>query len=224
MKRILVLAPHADDAEFGLGGYMARLFREATAEVDLTIFAHGDYLRADGEWVTFACRRQEASAAADLLGVRNLRWVPGFFENQGDTAGIGPLAHLVEVEVGRAAYDTVFAPLPSYNQDHRALFSAVCVAFRPNRFDRVRELWAYEYPGNAWVPKEPVWGRRYVRLSTEELVLKLQALAEHKSQFAKLAFNTGHCAPAGATHLARWRGSECGAEQAELFYLLRAIE
>ena len=141
MDKVLVLAPHADDAEFGMGGYLCRMAREEKSKAQVVIFAYGDYVRADGPRVTF---------------------------------------------------------------------------------DHIKRIWMYEYPGNSWGPEPPRGGRCYVRMDRHDLTMKLAALAAHKSQ----GFGTDHIqhvGMSGSQALSALRGSECSAEHAELFYLLREI-
>jgi LmbE family N-acetylglucosaminyl deacetylase len=220
MDRILVLAPHADDAEFGMGGYLCRMAREETAKAQVVIFAYGDYVRADGPRVTFEGRKAETAEAMKLLGAEH-RFVEGFHENYGESSRL-KLTAMVETVLEWGQPDELFVCLPSFNQDHQALFDATITALRPGRFDHIKRIWMYEYPGNSWGPEPPRGGRCYVRMGRHDLTTKLAALAAHKSQ----GFGTDHIqhvGMSGSQALSALRGSECSAEHAELFYLLREI-
>ena len=129
---------------------------------------------------------------------------------------------MVETVLEWGQPDELFICLPSFNQDHQALFDATITALRPGRFDHIKRIWMYEYPGNSWGPEPPRGGRCYVRMGRHDLTMKLAALAVHKSQ----GFGTDHLqhvGMSGSQALSALRGSECSAEHAELFYLLREI-
>ena len=220
MEKVLVLAPHADDAEFGVGGYLHRMAREKTAAAQVVIFAYGNYVRANGECVTFEERKAETAASLALLGADH-KFVEGFYENYGDT-GPSKLVGQIEMLIDTVRPDELFVCLPSFNQDHTALYRATITALRPGRADRVKRVWAYEYPGNCWGPEAPLWGHCYVRLSSEDFNAKMSALLEHASQGFGVD-HARHVGMAGMCALAALRGSECGTSWAELFYLLREI-
>jgi LmbE family N-acetylglucosaminyl deacetylase len=221
MSGVLVLAPHADDAEFGLGGYLHRRWRERLGESKVVVFAFGHYWRSDGQVVLDEDRRAEGRRAFAQLHVDSQEFRRVFAENRGDIVGLQPLADHVERAVDAAQPDEVFICLPSFNQDHGAQFDATIVAFRPGRLDGVAKLYAYEYPGNCWGPPAPRYGRCYVRLSDDDFLAKQRALLEHRTQFDD---RHGHVGPEGAEALAALRGSEWGVRYAERFYLLRGIE
>ena len=67
-RNILILAPHCDDAEFGLGASIQR-WREEGASVHVLIASCSDYVRADGKDVCAKGRLVEARAAFEHLGV-----------------------------------------------------------------------------------------------------------------------------------------------------------
>jgi LmbE family N-acetylglucosaminyl deacetylase len=221
MDKVLVIAPHADDAEFGMGGYIRRMIREGTGEPTVGIIAGGDYVDRFGELVTGEARLEETIKAMSILGVRSHCTLAAAPENKFDLVGQAVLITAVDTLLEMDSYNEVFICMPSRNQDHVALHAATLAAFRPGRWDRVSRLWGYEHPGNSAGPVQPLVGRCHVRLPLQDMTTKLRALEAHATQFSGKV--KGHDGPEGATALAVLRGSECGGDFAELFWLLREI-
>jgi N-acetylglucosamine malate deacetylase 1 len=219
-ERALIIAPHADDAEFGLGGLLQTLRRNNWA-VRVVILAAGDYRASAGRYIRSEDRQREAKNALDHLGVDDVAFPRTFAENGALETPYTELVDSVEHHIRQFCPSHLFTCLPSFNQDHRAVFDATITATRPGRTPSLKRIFAYEYPGNCWGPDTPSWGKVYVPLPKALLGRKLNALRKHESQFNGKAGE--HISLGGAEALARLRGSECGADYAELLYLLREV-
>ena len=182
-KNILVIAPHSDDAEIGMGGYLHRCARDYTRVV---VIAGGAYhsTRSDTD-VTLADRRQEGLRAADILGVDDYDYIEAAQDSMFDQTPQATLVQKIESVVYEREWDQMFIPLPSFHDDHRLTYDAAISATRPH-LGRVlpREMLAYEYPGQAWGPAPPDTGRVYCALTLGNMNAKLDAVAHHKSQWA----------------------------------------
>lgn len=136
-KNVLVLAPHADDAEFGVGGTLHRIACKAKApgapQVRVAIFAHGDYVNWRGETVSFAARIAETDYAMSRLGLGAAVFTSTFKENLGDLTPQLQIVCAVEDLLRDYQPEVVYTCLPSFNQDHRALYEATLTALRPGR-------------------------------------------------------------------------------------------
>jgi N-acetylglucosamine malate deacetylase 1 len=216
-RNILILAPHCDDAEFGLGASIQR-WREEGASVHVLIASCSDYARSDGKDVCAKGRLVEARAAFEHLGVNSWKSAGWFKENQALAVDYGRLVGQIEGEIKAINPAEVYVCLPSFNQDHRVLYDATLTAFRPGA--QFASLYAYEYPGNAWGPNLPESGRRYLVAEEEEIVTKVEALTLHKSQFDG---REAVVSPYAAMVLAMQRGAEIGTKYAELVYVLKEI-
>lgn len=216
--RLLILAPHIDDAEFGLGAMSQRRLILEKAAIRVLIVASGSYTRSDGEEVAKHQRHEEMTNALQFLGLNDFSTHDGFPENGGLMWDYGKLVSTIEREVRKFEATEVFTCLPSVNQDHRVLFDATITAFRPGMTQA--SLYSYEYPGNAWGSQLPPFGKKYVVATPNHVHRKIEALRLHKSQFEgrKVAVN-----PEAASILARQRGAEIGVEYAELIYVLKEI-
>lgn len=217
-KHLLVLAPHADDAEFGLGAYLCKCAKQY-AVIAVVIAASGDYTR-DGQVISGAERRNEAVAALRHLGVQKIAFSSFFEENKALSADYVSIVSKIEELIETLKPDEVFVSLPSFNQDHRVLFDATMTALRPGRGNDVK-LYGYEYPGNCWGPPPPTTGKKYLVATPETSVRKIQSLKMHRTQFDNRFVAVG---PEAAVALLVQRGSEIGVPAAELVYLLREIE
>lgn len=181
----------------------------------MVIAAFGGYERGS-VWVDGGIREGEARKALAHLGVTDVRFARWFEENKGLAADYGSLVR--EIEEIIKGYDEVYVCLPSFNQDHRALYDALITATRPGVTKA--NLYAYEYPGNCWGPPPPTTGKKYLVCGRALARRKIEALEMHKTQFEGRFVNVG---PEAAMALMEMRGLECGPEEAELVYVLREI-
>ena len=151
IRRVAVVAPHADDEVLGCGGTIARLVAEG-ARVDVITMTRGyppDFTDALAETVA-----GESREAHRLLGVHESHFL-----------GL-PAARLDQVphsEVNAAlsqcldgiSPDTLFVPfVGDIHLDHRIAFTAALVWARPRGLDAPRRIWAYETLSetNWWAP------------------------------------------------------------------------
>lgn len=118
-RRVLVLAPHADDEVFGCGGSLARLATDG-AEIEVIIISQ-DQSGND--------RLGESCAAAAVLGYPPpTQWE---FTDRGLEAAVAELTQEVSETLERSRPDLVFAPSAwEMHPDHRAACSAALKACR----------------------------------------------------------------------------------------------
>lgn len=113
MKAVLIVAPHPDDAELGMGGTIAKMITEGwdVTVVDLT----------DGEPTPFGSKKNramETKAASDILGIKKRicldmpnRNLEVTLENRRKLAGV--------IRLNKP--DILFAPaMPDWHPDHKA--------------------------------------------------------------------------------------------------------
>jgi len=183
IKRILVIAAHPDDVDFGAAGTVAG-WTDAGIEVAYCIVTDGDAGGSDpaiSRPDMAALRRREQTAAADEVGVRDLIFL-GYPDGQ------------VEATLGLRR-DRVVCPSPERDYvrlgishpDHRAVGSAALDAVYPDARNPFAfpELLADEGL-EAWTVRQ-VWitgtdaPTRYVDV-TETFPRKMAALRAHVSQ------------------------------------------
>ncbi|MHB2021017.1 MAG: PIG-L deacetylase family protein [Candidatus Xenobia bacterium] len=227
-RKILCIAPHADDESLGCGGLMVRA-QEEGARVYILVVSVGNLVRvtSNGEMVQGTTRREELAKAAGVLGVED--WELLFDDEEThlrlDAMPRRDLAALLErdarLSIGRLAPDLVLLPALSYNQDHEAVLRAGLVACRPH--DPAAKpvpshVWLYEYPPLSWnLRHENFKPGVYVDIS-KHLDRKLEAYASHASQVRDGVHQNSL---ENVSALARLRGKEVGVEAAEAFEVLR---
>ncbi len=225
-KRVLVVAPHADDETLGVGGTIARHV-DAGDHVSVAIVTgHGD----DGAhplWPrdVWTVVRAEARRAMAVLGAEDLIFeeVPAVLVAE---QPLWKLNRLTLELVERVRPNVLYAPFPyDLHRDHRETFHSLSVAWRTSsEVGRgVEEIYCYE------VQSETHWNIPYVEPGflpncwvdiSPFLAKKLEAAACYKSQIEP--------PPAARSlealeALARWRGSQVGVEAAEALVAVRLL-
>jgi LmbE family N-acetylglucosaminyl deacetylase len=205
-KRLLVLAPHTDDAELGCGGTIARMLEEgievhvaafSTAEASLPTGAAPDTLR------------REFLEAMKVLGVpAKNALVYGYPVRRLSEHRQEVLETLVQLR-GRLAPDAVFLPSGSdLHQDHQVLHAEGLRAFK------AFTCWGYELPWN----HVTFSAQSFVTLQQRHIDVKWRALNAYQTQ---LALGRPYFARDFIAGLARVRGAQVNAEFAEAYDVMR---
>jgi len=205
-KKILVLAPHTDDGEFGCGGSIAK-FIEQGAEVYYAAFSLCEESVPEG-WPKDILEK-ELKRAARALGVADPNLlifgypVRRFAEHRQEI-----LEDLVGVQ--RQLKPTIVF-MPSFNdlhQDHHI------VAQEGRRAFKKTTILAYEMPWNNITFSTQL----FVKLKSTHIERKLAALREYKSQKDK-----SYASPRFIEGLAHTRGVSVDSEYAEAFEVVRWV-
>lgn len=221
--KILCLAPHCDDETLGCGGVLAKYAREGHDVHVAVVTGPGDGAHPVFPRETWDKVRAEARAAMDVLGVKGLAFdnLPAALVADLPTHVVNKAVHSL---IDAVKPDVLFVPHPfDLHKDHRAVFDAASVAWRPtSELGRaVREIYAYEVlsetgwnaagiePGfspNVWIDIDAT------------LETKLSALAKYESQLR--LFPDARSVEA-VRHLAGYRGAQMSMRAAEAFVLVR---
>jgi len=205
-RRVLVLAPHTDDGEFGCGGTMARLI-EAGAEVRYVAFSIATKSLPEGFAPdTLAREAREATAtlgiSADRLSVHDFE-VRTFPDHRQEI-----LELLIELWQEWPP-DAVLQPsLGDIHQDHQVIAAEGLRAFK-----RTTVL-GYEVPWNTFNFNY----QAYIALEQRHVERKVTALSCYESQQHRNYAN-----PDYIWNLARTRGINVGRELAEAFEVYRLV-
>lgn len=207
IKKVLVLAPHTDDGEFGCGGSIVKLIENG----------------ADVHYIAFStCEKSvlpkfpsdilitEVKKATGLLGIKK--------EN----------LHLLKYEVRTFNFkrqeilddlirfrdlikpDLVFMPsLNDIHQDHST------IAFEAVRAFKLTNLLSYEIPWNNFSFKNT----NFVILNEKQIETKINALKQYKSQEHRPYANEMFIKSQALT-----RGVQVGKKYAEVFEVVRLIQ
>lgn len=220
-RRLMVLAPHCDDAEIGCGGYIARTIADGGEVFSVVATASDQKFLHLGRTVTCLERREEFAAACESLGVQKHTILALGYEAELHLYSMGRLVQQIDGLMADWRPTEVLIPLPSSHQDHAYMYQAGLAACRPTQSKSFISLVAaYEYPSTGWGPggeSSPSAGGMYVDISGY-LHAKLSALNCYVTQMRN---GNALISTDGVEVLARLRGIEAGFTYAELFRVLR---
>jgi LmbE family N-acetylglucosaminyl deacetylase len=205
-KRILILAPHTDDGEFGCGGSIAKFISEG----------HDVYYAAFS-----ACQQSvlpqfpsdilitEVKEATQILGIRPDNLI--LFDYDVRTFGYRRQDILDDLIRLRSEIqpDLIFMPsILDVHQDHKTIAEEGMRAFKFN------SILSYELPWNNFT----FTTSSFVHLTEEDVRVKVKALSAYQSQAHRPYSDEDFI-----RSLARTRGVQIGTRYAEVFELVRWI-
>lgn len=224
-RRVLVIAPHADDETLGVGGTIARHAAEGDEVHVAVVTGHGEDPHPLWPRSLWERIRGEAARAMEILGVRELH-----FEEVPAALVADVPVHRVNKAVGglveKVQPQVLYVPfLNDLHKDHREIFHAASVAWRTSSpVGRViREVYCYE------VQSETHWNAPYLEAGftpnvwvdiSAQLETKLRALACYESQVRPAPDSRSLEA---VRALAVWRGSQQNMAAAEAFVCVRLL-
>jgi N-acetylglucosamine malate deacetylase 1 len=207
-KRILILAPHTDDAELGCGGSMAK-WLEAGADLHVAVFSTAEQSLPDGSGPSRL--RDECNASLDALGI----------PEQNRSIYNYPVRMLsyhrqevleLMVELGRRL-DPDWIIVPSgadLHQDHSTVYVEALRAFKH------KTMLGYELPWNHITFSASA----FVTLEARHVEAKWQALTRYESQ---LELARPYFTREFIESLGRVRGLQVKTDWAEAFELIRIV-
>lgn len=225
LKRVLVVAPHADDEVLGCGGLLAKLAAQRCKVHILYVAVDGFHHYGFEGTTTYQQRLQEIESVTELFGC-------GYEICYGDKGLIEKLDTLPKLELVdrfEAALNThrpELLLLPcgvDYDQDHVVVFQTAFAAARPiaEIFGKwlVPHVFTYEMTKLNWAAEALPRPVAYCDIG-EYLPTKQEALRRYASQFRP----SPHIRSLeSVTSLASIRGKEVGLAYAEAFGVLRTL-
>lgn len=223
-RRWLIISPHADDAELGCGGSIARA-REAGIDVHIAVVVLKGETHLRGQrYVSASQRYNELAAAMETAGahysVLNFVAEGEHFDlaSSSQSVCISQLDKLID----DLQPELLMMPVPSFHQEHQWVYNCCVAATRPTKPQRsLRLIAAYEYPPAGWGSSSS-WdssrGAVYIDIS-HQLPAKMAMLEQHQSQMSKA--DNALISLDGVKRLASFRGVEAGFDYAEMIYLMR---
>jgi len=205
-KRILILAPHTDDGEFGCGGTIAKMIADG----------HDVYYAAFS-----ACQQSvlpqfpsdilitEVKAATKVLGIKPENLI--LFDYDVRTFGYHRQEILDDLIKLRAeiAPDIIFMPEKNdVHQDHKTIAEEGLRAFK------FSSVLSYELPWN----NITFTTSSFIHLSEEDVKIKIEALKAYQSQAHRPYSDEDFI-----RSMARIRGVQIGGKYAEAFDVVRWI-
>lgn len=205
-ERVLVLAPHTDDGEFGCGGTMARLV-EAGVEVRYVAFSIATKSLPEGFPPDTLSR--EVREATREIGIGEDGLILHDFEVRTFPEKRQDILELLIALWEEWPPDAVLMPsLRDVHQDHQVVAAEGLRAFK-----RTTVL-GYEIPWNNFNFDQ----QAYVSLEESHVERKVAALGRYESQQHRNYAN-----PDYIWNLARTRGIDVGRDYAEVFEVYRVV-
>lgn len=227
MANVLIVSPHSDDAELGLGGTISRFVGIGHNVHVLVMITKDEELYNHGGLVEAGTRAFEFEASMKVLGVSNYSIMYSSVNSDFDlsTHSKSETVSKLDDYLIKHNIQWFYMPVPSFHQEHQYCYSCCIAASRPTHSKvRLSMVFGYEYPGAIWGERSSndiFGGRYYYKLTEYYLVNKLMALRKHTSQHLT---KDGLVSINSVEKLAELRGFESGTKYAEMVYLLRGVE
>lgn len=205
-KRVMVLAPHTDDGEFGCGGTVARLFEEG-AEVYYTAFSVCE------QSVPYGFQQDELErelmAAMQILNIPAAHVIVHHYPVRNFSSHRQEILQDIIDRKMVIQPELVFMPcLDDIHQDHQV------IAMEGLRAYKQATVLSYEMPWN----NISIQTSAFCKLQERDIQKKIAALACYKTQQFRQYANTEFLKGLAVT-----RGAQIGVPLAEVFQLVRLI-
>lgn len=221
MKKVMVVAPHADDETLGCGGTLLRHLAEGDQVFWLVATEVSEEFGFSAERVN--SRQQEIHKVAKAYGFKDykvLRFRPAGL----DRYPLGDLIGQFSEVISEFKPEVIYAPFRNdAHSDHAVVFDAVVAASKSFRYPFVKRVLMYETISETDYGMKPESsGFRpnvYVQIS-ELLKRKLEILEIFESELGDFPFPRSQKA---VESLAYIRGSQSNSQAAEAFMLVKEI-
>ncbi len=204
-KRILIMAPHTDDGEFGCGGTICKL----SAENEIYYVAFSACQKSVPPPFDENVLLQEVKSATSILGIKHENLILLDYDVRTFNYRRQDILDDILKIKKQISPDIVFMPsIHDIHQDHYTITNEGIRAFK------FSSVLCYELPWNNFTFNTSC----FIKLKNEQLLTKCHALAEYKSQ-AHRPYATEEF----ITSLATVRGVQSGHKYAEAFEVVRWI-
>lgn len=206
LQKVLVLAPHTDDAELGCGGTIIRMLEN---DVDVYVAAFSTARASLPPGSDPDLLREEFNAAMDLLEIpEKRRFIYDYQVRKLQSSRQEVLEELVKLK-REIQPEMVLLPSGSdLHQDHRVVYNEGLRAFKEVT------VWGYELPWNHITFS----AQAFVTLTEAQIDRKWEVLQLYESQVQK---ERNYFTEDFIRGLARVRGVQVKAEYAEAFEVVR---
>lgn len=215
-KKILILAPHADDEVLGCGGLISK-YKKDKYLIYVLILTNANKGAPELFSATYIKNlRHEARKANKVIGTTEL-----IFENLPalnlNNIPLYKISNLIHKYISKINPEIIL--LPSNNdihEDHKIVFKAAKVALRPNQKTNINKILTYEVLSETeWNENEKSFNPNYfIKLKKHDIDKKIKAFQEYKSQIKKIPHPRSKDA---ILSLAKLRGSQANMLFAEAF-------
>jgi len=229
-NKVLVISPHSDDSEYGLGGTIIRHLQEGDyVHIGLVVADSVDFVHVDSAIVPSDVRVREfmevIQAYSKYGNIRSSIWMTdetndyGFgLESRLDAIPIRDVVNYVEKEMKSLKPNVLYYPSKSHHQDHRVVYEACSTACRPTQPFLPDEIYLYELPTSFWNNNKERYfvPNTYVSIDIDK---KSEVVGLHKSQIRP---QDNKLSAESIIDQAKVRGDEVGERYCEAFELIRS--
>lgn len=204
IENVLVLAPHTDDGELGLGGTISKLIRQGK---NVTYVAFSTAEESVPENFPKDILKIEVKAATSKLGITAENLIIFNYQVRNlNYARQEILEKLIKIRRAKK-YDLVFIPsLHDIHQDHATIAQEGVRAFKNTTILGYELIW-----NNLSFDTQC-----FIRLEKQDIEMKIKALEEYHSQGKR-----NYLSKDFIYSLAKTRGVQVGCEYAESFGVIR---
>lgn len=207
IKKVLILAPHPDDAEFGMGGTISKLLKEGK-EINIAVFSTCEKSTPPG--FEKGVIMKEFYQSCESFGIAKTHIFSYDFEVREFPRLRQEILEELILLRKKVNPDIVFIPSSSdIHQDHSTIYMEAQRCFKHTN------LLGYEMPWNNFEFKSLM----YVILSKENIDSKINALKLYKSQAHRPYSEEDF-----VLSLSKIRGIQINNEFAESFEVIRYIQ
>lgn len=221
MKKILVVAPHADDESLGCGGTIFRHVNYGDEVHWMLVTSVSSAFGFDQESVLK--RKKEIDLVAEEYGVKSIHEL-GFQPAGLDTIPITRLVSAVSSVVMEVKPEIIYTAFRNdAHTDHAITYDAVMSATKVFRYPYVQRILTYETLSETDFGQKPEDGGFKPNVFhdiTPFLSSKLTVLKNYSSEMGEFPFPRSYEA---VEALAKVRGVQCGCKAAEAFMLVKEV-
>lgn len=213
-KKILIIAPHADDEVLGCGGYMIHQ-KASGAEILIVIGTIG----GSDKRQSYATRFAEFQKVCDELDAQGVV----MFQDKDaimDTIPSFEITSRLDAIIDKFRPDEVFINYRSLHQDHIKMYDCAIASVRLREGYSPKLVALYEYPF-AVTQIGPIGGGYMYHDISDCIQEKVRLFETYASQIRK---SPSPLNKNGIEALAQIRGVECGVDYAEKFYVQKMMQ
>ena len=218
-KKILIIVAHTDDEAFGLGGTIAKHYKDKDK-----IFAISFTDGVSSRGINKKLKEDRLKAARNSAKILGFKWIENFDlpDNQLDTVSLLSIIKDIEKVKKKIKPDIVYTHFSSdLNIDHQIISRATLTAFRPDIKDKSFELRFFEVPSSTdfgfYKLKKIFKPNLYICIDSF-WQKKIKAIKNYKNEIKKKPHSRSI---EGIKNLAKYRGSTVGRKYVEAFEIVR---
>ena len=222
-KKILILAPHADDEILGCGGFISK-YSKQNYNINVLILTNANQGAPELYSIEKIKQiRYEAKISNSFVGTKKV-----FFENLPalnlTNYPIYKIANIISKHIIKINPEVVLMPSANdIHDDHKIIFKAAKVSMRSNKKNNINKILSYEVLSETeWNENEQSFSPNYfIKLDKSDINKKVKAFLKYKSQVKKFPHPRSKEA---IINLSKVRGSQVFMKYAEAFKVERILD